>query len=98
MTSLTSRFRCLNSWEQIDQIQFHRCLIRCMGHVKWEEDQKLRHQIQMEFFDEETTMLEIGGMIQSELDKRRILVVELRIQHLKFMETVMNFHFEEQRA
>jgi hypothetical protein len=52
----------------------------------------------MEFFDEETALLEDGGMSQRDLDKRRILVVELRIQHLNFMATVMNLYFEEQRA
>jgi hypothetical protein len=98
MASLTSRFKLLTSWERIDQTQFHRRLIRRMGYLRWEENQNLRHQCQMEFFDEETALLEDGGMSQRDLDKRRILVVELRIQHLNFMATVMNLYFEEQRA
>ena len=98
MSSLTSRFKLMTSWERIDQTQFHRRLIRRIGHVRWEQDQNLRHQCQMSFFDDETTLLEDGGMIQSELDKRRILLVELNIQHLNFMATVMNLYFEEQHA
>jgi hypothetical protein len=94
--SLTSRFNLMTSWERIDETQYHRRLIRRIGHVRWEQDQNVRHQVRMSFFDDETTTLEEGGMIQSELDKRRILLVQLNIQHLNFMSTVM--YLEEQNV
>ena len=96
--SLTSRFNLMTSWERIDETQYHRRLIRRIGHVRWEQDQNVRHQVRMSFFDDETTTLEEGGMIQSELDKRRILLVQLNIQHLNFMSTVMDLYLEEQNV
>ena len=96
--SLTSRFNLMTSWERIDETQYHRRLIRRIGHVRWEQDQNVRHQCRMSFFDDETTTLEEGGMIQSELDKRRILLVQLNIQHLNFMSTVMDLYLEEQNV
>jgi hypothetical protein len=94
MASLTSCFRLKNSWERRDRLSYHRELIKILGHERWAEDEEIRFQLHLKFFDEETMVLEQGGMSEMDLSKRRQLLVQLSTEHNNFMAIVFNHHFE----
>ena len=94
MSSLTSCFRLRNSWERSDRLSYHRELIKLLGHERWAEDEERRFQLHLNFFDQETMVLEQGGMSEMDLSKRRQLLVQLSTEHNDFMAIVFNYHFE----
>ena len=51
MASLTSCFRLRNSWERRDRLNYHRELIKLLGHERWAEDEERRFQLHLNFFD-----------------------------------------------
>ena len=97
-SGLTSRFRLMTSWDKYDQTNFNRRLIRQIGHQQWETDMNRHHQVRMSFFDEETTHLEKIGMTQDGLDSRRLLLVQLNIEHHNLLTAVMELYHEEQNV
>jgi hypothetical protein len=94
MASLTSCFRLRNSGERSDCLSYHRELIKILGYERWADEEERRFGLHLYFFDQETLVLEHGGMSEIDLSKRRQPLVQLSTEHSNFMAIVFDHHFE----
>lgn len=72
-----------------------RNLIMRLGWKNWEFFQNDQQASLIELYDDFTLHLENNGASQVELKARRLLLVELRIQHLDLMASVFQMHHND---
>ena len=88
-------YRLMTDQERNWELFKNRNLIRRLGWKNWEYLKNAKHATLMQLFDEFTLHLETNGASQLELQARRLLMVELRIQHLDIISEVFQMHYND---
>lgn len=72
-----------------------RNLITRLGWETWEHYQNSLQESLMEIFDSFTLHMDYNGAGQVELEARRLLLVQLNIQHSEFMASIFHLHYND---